>query len=62
MIEDTAKQLDTSIYDTFIREGVAVREAQVKQMDIFNYAKKSNPAIDYMNFVYEVIERSKMNE
>lgn len=62
MIEDTAKQLDTSIYDTFIREGVAVREAQVKQMDIFNYAKKSNPAIDYMNFVYEVIERSKVNE
>lgn len=62
MIEETAKQLGTSVYNTFIREAVAIREAQVNQEDIFSYSPKSNPAIDYNNFIDEVIDRSEKNE
>lgn len=61
-IEATAKQLDTTVYKEFIREGVAIREAQTKKQDIFSYAPKSNVALDYMFFMNEVIERSYKNE
>lgn len=59
LIEETAKQFDTRIYKTFIRESVAVREAQAKKQDIFTYAPRSNPSKDYISFIDEVIERSK---
>lgn len=59
LIEETAKQFDTRIYKTFIRESVTVREAQAKKQDIFTYAPKSNPSKDYISFIDEVIERSK---
>ena len=62
IIEDTAKQFKTSIYKTFIRESVVVREAQAKRKDLFTYAPKSNPAKDYLAFTKEVIERSKADE
>lgn len=62
IIEDTASQLGTSIYNTFIREGIAIRESQAKKQDIFVYAPKSNPALDYLDFVDEVLERSALDE
>lgn len=62
VIEATAKELDTSLYRTFIREGVAIREAQTKKQDIFSYSKSSNVALDYMEFINEVIERKGANE
>ncbi|OHW61242.1 sporulation initiation inhibitor protein Soj [Andreesenia angusta] len=62
IIEDTASQLGTSIYNTFIREGIAIRESQAKKQDIFSYAPKSNPALDYLDFVDEVLERSNLYE
>lgn len=62
LIEETAKQFNTSIYTTFIRESVVVREAQAKKQDLFTYAPKSNPAKDYLSFIEEVIERSGANE
>jgi len=62
LIEDTAKQLDTEVYQTFIRESVVVREAQAKKQDIFTYAPNSNPTQDYLSFIEEVIERSGIHE
>ena len=56
MIESTAKQFDTKLYKTKIRECTALKESQIKQTDIFKYAKNSNAAIDYLSLADEIIE------
>ena len=56
-ISDMARALGTDCYAAHIREGVALREAQARRMDIFTYAPKSNAAIDYEALAKEVIER-----
>lgn len=58
MIEETARQLDTRLYNTAIRENIAVKEAQASQQDIFAYSPKSNAAEDYKTLIDEIIERS----
>lgn len=55
MLEDTASALDTKLYSTPIRENIAVKEAQIKRMDIFSYAPSSNAGIDYAALVEEII-------
>jgi len=49
--------MGTFLYHALIREAVALREAQATQKNIFEYAPKSNPAIDYSAFVDEFIMR-----
>ena len=39
--------MGTKVFDTYIREGVAVKQAQALQQSLFDYAPKSNPANDY---------------
>jgi chromosome partitioning protein len=56
MTADTAKQLNTRVYKTTIRESVAIREAQAEKQDIFRYAPNSNPAADYRAFVKEFLK------
>ena len=56
LIADTARQLDTFVYQAVIREGIAVKEAQAQRTDIFTYAPKSNAAADYMAFVNEMLK------
>lgn len=46
------------VFDTIIRSGIAVQEAQVMRESLFDYAAKSNPAKDYMQFIEELTERS----
>jgi len=57
LMEDTAQQLDTQVFDTRIRECIALREAQASQQDIFTYAPKSNAAQDYTTLIGEILER-----
>lgn len=42
-----AAAMGTKVFDTFIREGVAVEQAQAMQQSLFDYAPGSNPAKDY---------------
>lgn len=56
MLEATAKQLNTKLYKTNIREGIAIKESQINLTSIFSYAPKSNPAIDYKNLIKEVLK------
>lgn len=56
MLETTAKQLQTKLYKTTIREGIAIKESQINVMSIFEYAPKSNPAIDYKHLIREVLK------
>jgi chromosome partitioning protein len=55
-IETRAAEMSTKLYKTIIREGVAIRESQTSRQNIFDYAPKSNPAIDYMDFINEYLK------
>lgn len=56
LLADTAKQIGTRVFPTPIREGVAIKEAEAVQQDIFSYNKRSNPAKDYMDLIEEIIK------
>ena len=57
LLDETAKSLGTKIFKTFIREGVAVREASAQQIGLFDYdvKLKTNVAKDYDNFIRELL-------
>lgn len=55
MLDATAKQLNTKLFKTTIREGIAIKEAQANKENLFTYAPKSNPTTDYKNLVKEVM-------
>ena len=52
-LEEAAKQLNTRLYSTPIRECISIKEAQALQQDLFSYAPKSNAAKDYTEFIKE---------
>lgn len=57
MIEDYAKQMHTVVFDTSIREGIVVGEAQTVREPLIDYAKSSKPNIDYKAFTTEVLKK-----
>ena len=58
-LEDIARQLNTRLYSTPVRESVAVKEAKASQQDIFSYAPRSNAAKDYNAFIEEFVQQSQ---
>ena len=58
LLDEKAKELNTKIFKSSIREGVAIREASAQQIGLFDYDPKlkSNVAIDYDNFIRELLE------
>lgn len=50
--------LETRLFNSIIRESVAIKVAHAKGQSIFDYAPKSNAAIDYMAFIKELYNRS----
>ena len=56
MIEETASEMGTKIFDTKIREGIVVREAQAMQKSLFKYAPTCKPYIDYKEFTKEFLK------
>lgn len=56
MLEETAKDLNTKLYNTKIRESIALVEAQAMKEDIYTYAPKSNATEDYMTLTEEIIK------
>ena len=57
MIEDYAKQMNTIVFDTTIREGIVVAEAQTVREPLIDYAKSSKPNIDYKAFTTELLKK-----
>jgi chromosome partitioning protein len=55
MMEKTARELNTIVYKTAIREAIAIREAQAMQQDIHTYAPKGSVTADYSAFIEEVL-------
>lgn len=58
-LQRQAERLQTHIYKTYIRQGVAVGEAQALQQELFKYAPKSKPAADYAAFVKEYLAQER---
>ena len=54
VIKSKCKELQIPVFKTYIRSGVAVREAQLQRESIFTYAPKSNPAQDYSKLLDEL--------
>lgn len=54
-MQETAAKLNMKVFNTTIRECIAIREAQALKRDIFTYAPKSNAAKDYKAFIQELI-------
>lgn len=54
MLSDTARHIQTKVFDTKIRECTAIKEAQASQQNIFDYAPKSNATIDYTSLIEEL--------
>lgn len=54
--EQIAQELGTKVYDTKIREGIAIKEAQVKHKNIFDYDESSNGAADYAALTAEILK------
>lgn len=55
VMEETANKLKTKLFKTTIREGIAVKEAQISKQSLFEYAPKSNAAVDYQSFIDELL-------
>lgn len=49
-----AENLNTRVFDTQIRESIAIKKAQATQTSIFDYDPKGNAAADYMNLIGEI--------
>lgn len=60
LTEQLSKYISAPIYNTYIRAGVAVEEAQANRTDIFDYASKSTVAEDYRAFIDEFLKGAKM--
>ena len=56
VLEGLTKQLGTKVFDTKIRESIALREAQMLNKDIFSYARYSNGAFDYEKLAGEMLD------
>lgn len=61
LTEQLGNHMDIPIYETFIRTGVVVEEAQANKIDIFTYSAKSTVAEDYQAFVAEYLKGDKEN-
>lgn len=54
LAEQLAQRLGTKVFKTTIREGVAVKEAQISQQSLFTYAPTANVTEDYRAFIREL--------
>lgn len=52
-----ARKLGTRLFKTAIREGIAVKEAQINQQTLFDYAPKAKVTDDYRRFITELLEK-----
>lgn len=59
MANEIATQLETTVFQSKIRTGVAVAEAPAHGESVLLYAPRSKPTLDYINFIEEVLVRCK---
>lgn len=56
LAEELSEYIKAPIFNTYIRNGIVVEEAQANAKDIFDYSSNSNVAQDYKNFIDEYLK------
>lgn len=59
LLEDTADAMATSVFDTKIREAIAVKEVQAQRTDFFEYDTRSNVYEDVQDLINEILDEIK---
>ncbi len=62
VVQTIRKFFGPKVFNTLIRDNVALAEAPAQRKDIFGYNKNSNGAKDYLNLCKEIIERTTPQE
>lgn len=57
VIADQARAIHAPVYETMIREGVAVKEAQTLRTSLYQSHPKANPTADYKAFTKEYLKQ-----
>ena len=57
-----AERMGTKLFQTTIREAVAVKEAQISQQSLFSYAPRAKVTEDYMAFIEELTGEENTHE
>jgi len=53
--QETARQLKTSVFNTYIRDCAAIRKSQATRQSVYQFDPKCAGAVDYSNFVEEFL-------
>lgn len=59
LLEAKARELETKVYKTTIREAIAIKESQLLGRSIFDYKPSANVTLDYESFIEEFIGDTK---
>lgn len=59
ILDEIAQNNNTKIYNSIIRECIAIRESQALKENIVKYARNSNAVIDYQAFTEELLNDIK---
>jgi chromosome partitioning protein len=57
VVETIHKYFGEKVFNTYIRDNVALAEAPAQRKDIFDYSPKSPGAIDYIDLTKEILSR-----
>lgn len=58
-MKQLAGKIGTRVFEAPIREGIAVKEAQINRKTLFEYAPKAKPTEDYTAFIEELLSVAK---
>ena len=56
-VNAAAKLLNTSVFESRVRQATVVQESQLVKMDLFEYAPKAPVTKDYVAFINELLKR-----
>ncbi len=62
VVQTIRKYFGEKVFNTLIRDNVALAEAPAQRKDIFEYSKRSNGAKDYLSLSKEILERVAWDE
>ncbi len=62
VVDTIKKYFGEKVFNTLIRDNVALAEAPAQRKDIFEYSRNSPGAKDYLELCHELVERTEMVE
>ena len=59
LAEAVAEQIESRVFQTFIRSSVVVDEAKANKLDVYTYDENNNVSKDYQDFLDEFLREEK---